>query len=266
MRYLVLSLLLAASLSLADNTYRLALFTEGGAPAGGPADTRVLVNTAYAIGYSDVLKNPLWAVYRLGNHRHDQGGTDWERPARFLVDSRTDARVDHDDYTGSGYDRGHMVPNSAMGVQYGQLSQLETYFMSNISPQSPSLNRGLWASLEGHIRDTVSQDDTPGKEVHDAWVIVGPVFDGEIQRMKSGVAIPTHFYKIVAYRKGYRGTVWAKAWLIPQQPQHKDVDQYRVTIDHIEDKTGLDFFAEFSERRQKNLESSSIHRGETGTQ
>ncbi len=83
----------------------------------------------------------------------------WERPFRFEIDIRTDAKVNHDDYTGTGYDRGHMAPNAALLAQYGQIAQLETYLMSNICPQTGSLNRGIWAKLETQARNVISQDD-----------------------------------------------------------------------------------------------------------
>ncbi len=93
---------------LAQTDYRLSLFTEGGTPAGG--NVTILVNSAYAVGYSEDLKVPLWAVYRLGNKRTDTIQK-WERPPRFEVDYRTTARISHEDYIrnhdGVTWDRGH---------------------------------------------------------------------------------------------------------------------------------------------------------------
>lgn len=239
--------------------YREALFTYAAVPA--VADTndlgyQVLMNDYYAVGYSDSLRNPLWVCYRLGNSNSSEWkARKWERPNRFLADSRTETKIDHDAYTSSGYDRGHMAPNSSFGFQYGQMAQYQTYFMSNISPQTPSLNRGVWKTLESDIAE-LSQSDKKNKEVHDVYVTTGPIFDpNQMVTMDSGVVIPMAFYKIVAFRRGYLGTVKAAAFIIPQNPDSKKPIDYTVTIDEIELATGLDFFSTLSNTRQKNLES-----------
>ena len=221
---------------------------------GGP-DFKVLVNVTYAVGYSEDLKNPVWVVYRLGNMKTDFSVPKWERPYDFRVDLRTTSKVTHDDYTSSGYDRGHMAPNAAMLAQYGQMAQLETYLMTNICPQKPSLNQGIWRRLETEAREKISQDDEDNKEVHDLFVITGPIFSNSPQKLASGVAIPTHCYKIFAYQKGYGKTVKAVAFIFPQNPQSYDFFDYVTTVDDIETKTGLNFFPELTTVKQNNLES-----------
>ena len=241
-----------------EDDYWEKLFTYGGFPELKQSQEgyKVLVNTAYAVGYSETLKNPLWAAYRAGNLKGKQNSpTRWERPARFLVDTRTDARVEHDDYI-SSYERGHMVPDAMMGYQYGQIAQYETYLLSNICPQTRLLNRGIWMQLEGEIRDKLSQDDTEDKEVHDVWVITGPIFQSNpIPTLASGIPIPDSFYKIIAYRRGYNGTVKAVSFVIPQEPSTDDIFDYLSSVDQIEALTGIDFFPELSTVKQDNLES-----------
>ncbi|WP_407430158.1 DNA/RNA non-specific endonuclease [Arcticibacter sp.] len=238
---------------------KIGLLTHGGLPVKeslAPDDqVKVLINAAYISCYDEQLKNPLWVAYRLGNMKGEFKYVNWERPFRFLTDYRTESRVDHDAFNRSGYDRGHMAPNATILSQYGQLGQLETYLMTNICPQSPALNQGLWASLEKLERESLSQDDTPNKEVHDLFVITGPVFDKNPRRLASGVAVPTGFYRILAFRKGYTGTLKAVAFLFPQNPQSKKLQDYLTTIDHLESLTSLNFFPELSRAVQHNLES-----------
>lgn len=233
------------------------LFTYGGFPISTNirSDFKILINTGYAVGYSESLKNPLWAVYRLGNKK-TESVQEWERPWTFFVDDRTDSKVSHNDYTSSGYDRGHMIPNFAMMEQYGQMAQLETYLMSNICPQTPALNRGIWKSLEGKLRDKISQDDTTNKQVHSVYVITGPIFrKNPPDKLNSGVAIPDEFYKIIAFKKGYFGTIKAVSFIFPQAPENDDYMKYVTTIDKVEGLTGLEFFPELSSVKQHNLES-----------
>jgi len=262
MKKLIISVLLIFNISLSfandiPNIHRTQLFTYGGLPVAQNvrSDFKILVNTGYAVGYSEKLKNPLWAVYRLGNKK-TQSVQEWERPWTFYVDTRTDSKVTHADYERSGYDRGHIIPNFAMMEQYGQMAQLETYLMSNICPQTPSLNRGIWKTLEGKIRDEISQDDTTNKQVHSVYVITGPIFKkNPPDRLASGVAIPDEFYKIIAFKKGYLSTLKAVSFIFPQAPETNEFMAYVTTIDEIEKLTGLDFFPELGVRKQKNLES-----------
>lgn len=260
------SILLIASFFLTTLCYaqigdlsKIGLLTYGGLPVKQTSvaadQVKVLVNSAYISCYDENLKNPLWVAYRLGNMKGEFKYANWERPFRFIADYRTESRVDHDAFNKSGFDRGHMAPNATILSQYGQLGQLETYLMTNISPQSPVLNQGLWANLEKFERESLSQDDTPNKEVRDLFVITGPVFDKNPQVLNSGVAVPIAFYRILAFRRGYTGTLKAVAFLFPQKPQSKKLSDYLTTVDHIELITDLNFFPELSRSVQHNLES-----------
>lgn len=214
----------------------------------------VLFNSGYICAYDEGLRNPLYVAFRLGNAKGTLTTQGWERPDRFVADLRTQSRVDHEAYTGSNYDRGHMAPNATMLSQYGQLGQLETYLMTNITPQTPKLNQGIWAELEKKEREVISQDDTQGKEVHDVFVITGPIFDANPKRIAQNVAVPVSFYRILAFRKGYNGTLKAVALIIPQDPASKDLSTYLTTVDAIETLTHIDFFPSLTAVQQKNIE------------
>ncbi len=252
------SIMLLSSVVLSQ-AHRAPLFTYGGLPEID--DVKILYNEAFVIGYSNEKKNPLWVCYRLGNTKgsyqnaEDESLTKWERPPSFRIDNRTSARVSHDDYVRSGYQRGHMAPDAAIQAQYGQGALLETYLMSNIIPQHGDLNGGIWRELEEHAREKLSQDDTDGKEINDLFVITGPAFIEDLDKIGDGVVVPSHSYKIFAYKRGYRGTVKAVAFLMPQHPESEDFFDYVKTVDDIEDLTGIDFFPDLTNRKQINLES-----------
>jgi endonuclease G len=148
-----------------------------------------------------------------------------------------------------------MVPNASVLMQYGQLAQLETFLMSNICPQKPSMNRTIWADLEDEVRK-ISNIDKNNKEVHDVFVITGPIFGIHPPvRLPSGVAIPTSFFMIIAFQQGFGDTIKAVSVNIPQEPSSSDFEDFLTTIDVIEALTGIEFFAELSNVKQNNLES-----------
>lgn len=240
--------------------HRLELYTLAGKPMDTKnRDLKILINTGFALAYSEALKNPLWVVYRLGNIKDQSEELVFERPNSFQIDLRTTAAVSHDDYTSSGYDRGHMCPNYAMRQQYGQLAQLETFMMSNICPQKPALNQGSWQALESLVANRLSQQDV-GTKVKDLWVITGPVFypGREINTLKNdpdGVPIPHAFFKIIARRKSYQ-TYQAMAFIFCQDvPRNQDPEECLTTVSEIQDLTGFDFFTAFGTVKQRNLET-----------
>ncbi len=204
----------------------------GGLPVG-PTD-EVLVNTGYVVGYSDTKEDPLWVgyhVFAVSNPVSDK------RPSRFRTDTRTAAQVSHDDYTNSGYDRGHMAPNATIDYCYGQGAQLETFYMSNVCPQTPTLNRGIWAKLEATVRDWANA-------FTEVWVFTGPIFDDDVDTLASGMEIPDAFYKIVVDEDDIVPYVRVLSFIIPQEvPAGADLASYLTSVDEVEQETGFDFLS-----------------------
>ncbi len=127
--------------------YLIPLFVTAGMPQNLDLSKSitVLVYHGFVVGYSEDLKNPVWVAYRLGKTNNP---LDSPRDPQFHADSRTTSQVSDKDYKGSGYDRGHMAPNRAIENHYGKLAQLETFFTTNVSPQTSKLNRVMWRKLE----------------------------------------------------------------------------------------------------------------------
>ena len=213
---------------------------------------RTLRNDAFMLGYSDLRGNPLWVTYKItpvkaNARRHS-------RPQRFSKDWRAINAVSHDDYLHSGYDRGHMAPNYAISRLYGKQAQLDTFLMSNITPQKPKLNQQLWQRLE---EVEVKYFTALGKDI---WVYTGPIFKGDTRRLKNSwrVEIPHAFYKIYALIKN-NGTVKMLAFIMPQNVKgNEPLSHFLSTVDEVEQQTGLDFFADLEDTLENKLESN-IH-------
>lgn len=211
---------------------------------------KILKNEGFMVGYSDDMCNPLWVAYRIFDVPKLESG---ERRSHFTYDRRTQARVTHDDYTHSGYDRGHMAPNFGIATRYGRDAQIETFTMSNVIPQTPSVNRYLWKDLEMRVARKY------GRFFSEIWVITGPVFEGDIQTLESGVPIPTAYYKILVDE--YKGELRALAFLVPKDPRDfARIKKCLVSIDEVEALTHLDFFPELPDEIEKELESENPSR------
>jgi endonuclease G, mitochondrial len=209
-----------------------------------------LKNQAFWVGYSEQRNNPLWVVYSLKPVPDDAPLL--KRPTHFSADKRLKNPVKHDDYNKSGYDRGHLAPNYAISSLYGKEAQLETFLMTNISPQKPNLNRKLWQRLEEVEVKYFTQISAP------VWVTTGTIFfDDKIETLKSAanVEIPDAFYKIYAMQSANQ--TYLLAFVMPQNVKgNEPLDRYLVTVDKVEELTGLDFFHELNDQEENALEST----------
>ncbi len=202
----------------------------------------------FVLGYSERWALPLWAAYRLDERVQAPAA---KRPGHFAVDRRTLRRIDAEAYRGSGYDRGHLAPNYAMSRFHGREAQVASFRMSNIVPQKATMNQKLWQRLEEIETDVYANLEGP------LWVVQGPVFDDARQRARlgSGVAIPSGFFRI--WLREWRGGIQALAFIVPQEVAGTEaLDQFLVSIDDIEARTGLDFFHHLPESQEHALESA----------
>jgi endonuclease G len=221
----------------------------GGVPRSTtyPYSITVIENSGFITGYCEHRNNPAWTAYRVFSDEITKAA---KRPSRFKVDSRTTSRISHDDYTNSGYDRGHMAPNWTTYLRYGRDAQIETFLMSNIVPQTPSLNRQVWRELE----ETVAKEY--GIEMETVWVITGPIYDDEPTYLPGDdrIEIPDSFYKIIVDEVG--GKVRALSYIIDQEVSGEDdLDNYTVSIDQIENLTGFDFLSSLEDDLESSFES-----------
>ena len=215
-----------------------------------PNKPKILKNIGYVVGYSEIRKNPIWAAYRIFKVENP---VKHNRPSRFKTDKRTEAKISHDDYTNSGYSRGHMAPNYVIDICFGKDAQLETFLMSNICPQKQSLNGGIWQNLEMKIAKKW------GKECGMVWVICGPIFDDHIEKINSGVEIPDEFFMIVVDENNDNGSprIRVLAFIFEHrvESERPTLQESLTTVDAIEERTGLDFLHELPDELENKIEA-----------
>ena len=222
--------------------------TFAGAPArtGDPApdDIRVVNRGEFIVGWSDRLRHPVWCAYhvtREAKHAADK------RPS-FTKDRAVPAAPSPGDYTKSGYDRGHMAPNHAMATRYGEAVQKLTFKMSNIAPQTPELNRGVWRDVEHRIADLWTA------RYGEIWVVVGCISRGNEAIGQTGIDVPTEYYQVIMAQEGMN--IRALAVLIPQKVGWNAwAARHIVSIDELEELSGLDFNPELPSFIQSPLEA-----------
>ena len=211
-----------------------------------PSNIRILDRGEFLIGWSDSLRHPVWCAYHVTKDAKHENGA---RPS-FTKDKSTPATPSPGDYTRSGYDRGHMVPNYAIVTRYGATEQKKTFLTSNIAPQTPALNRGVWRDVEHRIADLWSA------RYGEIWVVVGCISSRTNAETLSGTGIdvPTSFYQVIIAQEGM--DVRALAVLFPQRiPWRAWAARNIVTIRELENLTGLDFNPDLPSFIQDPLET-----------
>jgi endonuclease G len=117
--------------------------------------------------------------------RHDGVGS-VKRTNDFHSDMRIGKHPSSSDYTNTGYDRGHMAP---AGDASNDKEMHETFLMTNMTPQKPTLNRESWKMLEEHTRTLFS------KSKSDMYVVNIAVYKND--EKTNGISIPSGYWKIV---------------------------------------------------------------------
>ena len=220
-----------------------------GAPA--PKDIRILRRGEFAIGWADSLRHPVWCAYHVKPHARFEAG---KRPS-FRCDPAVPAAPRPDDYTKSGYDRGHMTPNYAIATRYGDEERRKTFLMSNIAPQTPALNRGVWREVEHRIADLWTA------RYGEIWVIVGCISSqyGRETLGATDIDVPTDFYQVILAQEGM--DVRALAVLFRQDVTWREWPARNIiSIDELERLTGLDFNPELPAFIQDPLEAETPSR------
>lgn len=208
--------------------------------------TRVIENEGFTLGYSELRRNPLWVSYHAAPVKSRKP---YRRPKEFKTDTRTWVRVAARDYSHSSYQRGHLAPSWLIAQLHGRSAQLQTFLMSNITPQSPALNQKVWQRLEEIEADRFA------RWFDGVWVIAGPIFDDDIQQLRSGVEIPDAFYRILLDEGRQQPQVLA--FIVPQTVRGDEpLDQFLASVDEIEARTGLNFLADFDDDMEARLESA----------
>jgi endonuclease G, mitochondrial len=206
----------------------------------------IIVHKAFTLSYNEKFEQANWVAYLLTAEMCDNNGE--ERTNNFRIDPDVKSgSATPDDYKKSGYDRGHLCPAGDMG--WNEQTMSESFFMSNMSPQLPAFNRGIWKKLETNVRDWAKKE----KEI---YIVTAAVLRDSLPTIGiNKVAVPEFYYKVIldVHAPDYK----AIAFLLPNKGSTDPVFDYVVSIDSVEHLTGIDFFPALTDSLENVLESRS---------
>ena len=208
-------------------------------------DEQLIQHKAYSLCYDEKHEQAKWVAYVL---TANETISRYERSNDFNTDPAVKTgSATNNDYKGSGYDRGHLAPAGDMG--FSSVSMIESFYYSNMSPQNPSFNRGIWKKLEEQVRSWAVLYDS-------VLVVTGPVLKADLPKIGvNGVSIPSFYYKVILDYKNNQSK--AIALILPNVKGSKPLSSYVLSIDELEKLTKLDFFPELQDDLEARLEKNS---------
>ena len=222
-------------------------------------DEEVINHLAYSLVYSEQHEQAKWVTHiiipaiiegeakRSNNFRKDtliKTGSASQKDYFVKIYNKKTKKYKYD---GFGYDRGHLAPSA--DFKWSKKALSESYYYSNMSPQLPDFNRKKWAKLEGLLRAYIYNH--PKTQL---YVVTGPILTDSLPVIERGinkVSIPNYYYKVVLDLENQK----AIAFIMPNKDIKNSIISFAVTINELEERTGINFFYQLPDSLEEVLEN-----------
>jgi endonuclease G len=237
----------------------LSVHTTLGIPAATSAsdpNAFLSVKSGYVVSYNGGRKVPNWVSWELNtSYLGSAARQDDFRADDTFPPSEPQAQLT--DYSGSGFDRGHMCPSADRTLTVPANQQ--TFYLTNMVPQAANNNRGPWEDLESELRTIVQG----GKEL---FIIAGGVYSGSSTTIGTGVSVPDKTFKVVvvldSIGQGTADVTTSTRVVAVMMPNSNSLiglsdpwRNFRVSVDAIEAATGDDFLSDVDPAIQAVVEA-----------
>ncbi|MCD8041906.1 MAG: DNA/RNA non-specific endonuclease [Tannerellaceae bacterium] len=206
---------------------------------------QIIEHEGYVVSYNSTYKIANWVAYELTDE--EVRNKNVERSNKFVPDPLVKgATAVSSDYSNTGFDRGHLAP--AGDMRWSEKAMRESFYLSNICPQHPQLNRGIWKKLEEQVRVWALEHEA-------VYIATGPVIEPGLRVIgKNEVAVPEYFYKVIGIVADNRPV--GIGFLFENKDYKKTtLKSMVIPIDSVEKVTGIDFFYQLPKDLQEQMES-----------
>ncbi len=204
--------------------------------------SNVISHTGYSFSYNETHEQADWVAYELTKEKTKKMV---KRKDHFRPDSAVKTgTATNKDYEKSGYDRGHLAPSADMCWSFTAMD--ESFYFSNMSPQNPSFNRGIWSKLEALVRSWAAENES-------IYIVTGPVLTEGLPTIGDNkVSVPQYFYKVILdYTEP---DIKGIGFILPNAASSESLQKFAVSIDSVENFTGIDFFPLLPDEQEKIIE------------
>ena len=213
-------------------------------PTLGINDT-IINHVGYSVSYNHKYRQANWVGYQLTKCETKKM---FARINKFKADPLICGTDNGNDYEKSRYDRGHLAPAADMG--FSEITMLESFYYSNMSPQVPGFNRGIWKELEEQARGWAIEYDS-------LYIVVGPVFSDSMDFIGPHcVAVPDAYFKVIL--DNHKGKERMIGFLMGNERSGDCLESFVVSVDSLEVLTGIDFYSLLDDVLEEKLESTVL--------
>ena len=205
---------------------------------------KIVVHTGFTLSYNETHEQANWVAYELTK---EETNKTHKRTNKFLKDPKVKSGTAADeDYKNSGYDRGHLAPAADMG--WSAESMAESFYYSNMSPQTPAFNRGIWKNLEELVRSWAIENER-------IYIVTGPILTKGLNVIGfNQVSVPQYYYKVILdYTEP---EIKGIGFIMPNAGSKEELSGFAVSIDSVELLTGIDFFPRLEDEEETIIEKS----------
>lgn len=242
MRYIFQLLLILLPLLVSNQIAKKEIPVALEIPAVKPGE-KVTKHLAYSLLFDKNFHQARWVAYEL---TEEETKKSFERSDKFTADPLINCNTSFQaDYSKSGYDRGHLAP--AADMSWCDQAVRESFYYSNMSPQLPAFNRGIWKKLETKVREWAIENKV-------LYVVTGPVLETGLPCIgPDHISVPKYYYKVLLdYTEPQYKAI---GFLLFNEGSTRELDVFAVAIDSVEKITGLDFFPLLPDSLETQLES-----------
>lgn len=201
--------------------------------------------TGFTLSFNPENRTPNYVAWELLGSETD--GPASRKGKKFWQDHDLRKCPDNDDYSRSGYDRGHMCP--AADQKWSEQAMTDCFVMANMCPQDHALNAGAWNTLENKERTWARRDSA-------LVIVAGPIYSEQdtAHLPNAPVRIPSAFFKVLLAP----GTEHPRAigFIFPNMSSPGNMQAYAASVDDVEKLTGFDFFSALPDDLEAEVESN----------
>ena len=208
-------------------------------------DDIILSHNGFVISYNADARIPEWVAYELTDEE-TRGDLDRDEYVFQMDPSYNRTQAMREDYADYNWSRGHMAPAADFEWDAGAMG--ETFFLTNICPQNRELNKNDWNYLEKQVRKWA-------REFGKVWVVTGPYIGSNRYGTigERNVTVPDSFFKaVLAWKNGRYHSI---AFMMDNDDKRYWLDDCAMTVNGLEEITGLDFFPGLPDEVEDSVES-----------
>ncbi len=217
--------------------------------------------TTYTMEYNDFYRHSVWIAFTFTKsvstnnwNRNNWKQTEWGGDP-FQVDPQLPEiyQIKNEQHVGDGYDKGHLCASADR--LYSKDANEQTFYLSNISPQLANFNQGIWANLEGLVQNWGKNDDS----FRDTLFVVkgGTIKNGQrLSQTNHGLTVPKYYFMAILCKYNNSSLYRAIAFWFEHKSygSTETVRSHAITIDELEELTGIDFFCNLPDKIEDSVE------------